>query len=71
MARRDTSGLYFSTDMGPVPTPPGPEDTSSKTALSSSGTDSRVTNGIRAMASYPRLYIRNAEAGWMTEGSPG
>src|SRR5215472_5717235 len=49
MARRAISGLYFNTDIGPVPTPPGPELTSSKMLRRSSRTRSRVTRGIRAI----------------------
>src|SRR6266545_5700223 len=49
MARRDISGLYFNTDIGPVPMPPGPELTSSKILRRSARTRSRVTGGIRAI----------------------
>src|SRR6266581_4472824 len=49
MARRDISGLYFNTDIGPVPTPPGPELTSSNVLRRSSRTRSRVTGGMRAI----------------------
>src|SRR6266581_4128298 len=49
MARRDISGLYFNTDIGPVPTPPGPELTSSNILRRSSRTRSRVTGGMRAI----------------------
>src|SRR6266540_2405972 len=49
MARRDISGLYFNTDIGPVPTPPGPEVTSSNIPRRSSRTRSQVIGGMRAI----------------------
>src|SRR5919106_1383181 len=55
MARRDISGLYFNTDIGPVPTPPGPELTSSKILRRSSRTRSRVTGGMRAILFSSRI----------------
>src|SRR4029450_7684535 len=60
MARRDISGLYFNTDIGPVPTPPGPELTSSKMRRRSSRTRSRVTGGMRAIMLSSRVYPEDA-----------
>jgi len=60
MARRDISGLYFNTDIGPVPTPPGPELTSSKILRRSSHTRSRVTGGMRATMFSSRICPEDA-----------
>src|SRR5215475_12666850 len=60
MARRAISGLYFNTDIGPVPTPPGPELTSSKMLRKSSRTRSRVTRGRRAIVCSSRMSVQDA-----------
>src|SRR5262245_61988563 len=68
MARRDISGLYFNTDIGPVPTPPGPELTASKMCRRSSRTRSRVTRGMRAIMFSSRTNLEQASRRVVDQG---